>query len=308
MVYFLFFYDMVMTGANVAVAGVFGYLYIRRKDVLHLWIAALFVLCSLDITLMYMLDFVPDFQHTFDSVAKLEPAAYTVLHIAILFAYRLIAGRIGHKEYDNREAVVWVVCLASAVIGASLPVEPLAVFTEGVSIGLLQLLITLVAARGVRNGAAEHSVLGRTKTVALVVAFALCSAGYLVYTAFDFLVGWDGPRNSFVELSGAMILVFALMYLASYRRRDRERATDAISADIAHRYGLTRREEEILRMLAEGMSNQEISAAAYIAVGTVKTHVHNIYSKLGILGRADIAHFMRTEAAKPPAGTIFHIR
>ncbi|MBX0330934.1 LuxR C-terminal-related transcriptional regulator [Oscillochloris sp. ZM17-4] len=43
---------------------------------------------------------------------------------------------------------------------------------------------------------------------------------------------------------------------------------------------LTPREHEILRWVAEGRSNQEIAAALVVSVGTVKTHLHNLYGKL----------------------------
>ena len=64
---------------------------------------------------------------------------------------------------------------------------------------------------------------------------------------------------------------------------------------VAKRYDLTKREEEMLEMLADGMSNQQISSQAFISVGTVKTHAHNIYAKLGIKGRADLAEFLERE-------------
>lgn len=43
---------------------------------------------------------------------------------------------------------------------------------------------------------------------------------------------------------------------------------------------LSERELEILRLIADGRSNQEIAAALIVAVGTVKTHVHNLFQKL----------------------------
>jgi DNA-binding CsgD family transcriptional regulator len=43
---------------------------------------------------------------------------------------------------------------------------------------------------------------------------------------------------------------------------------------------LSERELEVLRLLAEGRSNREIADSLIIAVGTVKTHVHNICGKL----------------------------
>jgi DNA-binding NarL/FixJ family response regulator len=48
---------------------------------------------------------------------------------------------------------------------------------------------------------------------------------------------------------------------------------------------LTRREVEILRLLAAGYSNREISEALGVQEGTIKNHVSNILSKLGVRDR-----------------------
>ena len=54
------------------------------------------------------------------------------------------------------------------------------------------------------------------------------------------------------------------------------------SADAA---GLTEREREVLRHLADGRSNREIADALFIGEATVKTHLGNIYEKLGVANR-----------------------
>ena len=50
--------------------------------------------------------------------------------------------------------------------------------------------------------------------------------------------------------------------------------------------GLTRREVDVLRLLAAGRTNHEIAAALYLSVRTVERHVANIYGKIGARGRA----------------------
>nr|WP_209466533.1 response regulator transcription factor [Symbiobacterium terraclitae] len=48
---------------------------------------------------------------------------------------------------------------------------------------------------------------------------------------------------------------------------------------------LTERELEVLRLMASGASNQDIAAALYIGLGTVKHHVRAIFGKLGARDR-----------------------
>jgi DNA-binding NarL/FixJ family response regulator len=52
---------------------------------------------------------------------------------------------------------------------------------------------------------------------------------------------------------------------------------------------LTAREQEIIRMLAEGLSNKEIARALDIELSTTKTHVHNLLRKLDLKRRGQIA-------------------
>jgi NarL family two-component system response regulator LiaR len=52
---------------------------------------------------------------------------------------------------------------------------------------------------------------------------------------------------------------------------------------------LTQRETEVLQLIAQGMANKEIAQTLGIGEKTVKTHVSNILSKLGVLSRTQAA-------------------
>jgi ATP/maltotriose-dependent transcriptional regulator MalT len=52
---------------------------------------------------------------------------------------------------------------------------------------------------------------------------------------------------------------------------------------------LSRREKEVLSLVAQGLSNREIGLALFISPMTVKVHVRHIFEKLGVKSRAAAA-------------------
>lgn len=50
---------------------------------------------------------------------------------------------------------------------------------------------------------------------------------------------------------------------------------------------LSERELEVLLFVARGMSNHQIALSLYLTEGTIKRHLHNIYTKLGVASRGE---------------------
>ncbi len=76
---------------------------------------------------------------------------------------------------------------------------------------------------------------------------------------------------------------------------------------------LTRRESEILQLVANGLSNKEIANELTITEGTVKNHVHNALEKLHLTNRVQAAAYAVRQGyasaerrdeplSRPPAG------
>jgi DNA-binding CsgD family transcriptional regulator len=58
---------------------------------------------------------------------------------------------------------------------------------------------------------------------------------------------------------------------------------------LAQRFGLTRREQEVLNLLVAGRTNRQIAGELFISEKTAGAHVSNILGKLGVAGRTEAA-------------------
>jgi DNA-binding NarL/FixJ family response regulator len=69
---------------------------------------------------------------------------------------------------------------------------------------------------------------------------------------------------------------------------------DGAELDTGLRSGLTSREMDVLRLVAQGHSNQKIADALFISVPTVKRHLSNILGKLGLPSRSAVTAYAHT--------------
>jgi ligand-binding sensor domain-containing protein/DNA-binding CsgD family transcriptional regulator len=63
-------------------------------------------------------------------------------------------------------------------------------------------------------------------------------------------------------------------------------------------YGLTSREQEILRLILQGASNKEIERKLFVSASTVRNHIYNIYQKIGVGNRLELINRVSKDAQK----------
>lgn len=61
-------------------------------------------------------------------------------------------------------------------------------------------------------------------------------------------------------------------------------------------YGISGKEQEIIRLVAAGLSNKEISAKVFLSEGTIRNYLSLILEKLGLRDRTQLAVFYYTQA------------
>jgi len=78
-----------------------------------------------------------------------------------------------------------------------------------------------------------------------------------------------------------------------------DREASSLLPEPGPRLVLTKREQEVLEHISRGDTNKEIAASLVISLNTVERHLANIYTKLGIRGRAEAAAYAVRVATAP---------
>ncbi len=101
-----------------------------------------------------------------------------------------------------------------------------------------------------------------------------------------------------IELFGALVglLFMALgiwLGVTWFRKKNKLEKYDA------RKLGLSRREVEVLQLLSQGYSNQEIADKLFVSLNTIKTHISKIYQKLNAKRRTQAIQKARELALIP---------
>ena len=123
---------------------------------------------------------------------------------------------------------------------------------------------------------------------------------WICYEYADVLLQRAGPGDApkaAAHLEESMAVAQGLGMLPLMQRIEacRERLETQTIDTPTYPDGLTQREVEVLRLLAQGRSNSQISEELVVAEGTTRRHVANIYEKIGVANRAEATRYALRE-------------
>jgi len=103
---------------------------------------------------------------------------------------------------------------------------------------------------------------------------------------------------------GEAVISPRLAYLLMHRIGELAEAARERGLQPANLEELTRREREVLELVAQELTNREIADRLYVSVGTVKSHVHKILRKLSVRSRDEAARLLKLQEATRSTGKV----
>jgi len=162
---------------------------------------------------------------------------------------------------------------------------------------------------GATDSFATARLLGISLPMVKVVAFAVSEADRLVVACAEAgIAGYVGQDGSEEDLRAAVECALRGELYCSKRIAAVLSRYVAVLSSHSPRLdlqpGLTPREQQILNLVGEGMSNKEIGCTLRISDATVKNHVHNILEKLQVHRRGEAAARYRRPATRVEAVSV----
>jgi DNA-binding CsgD family transcriptional regulator len=147
-----------------------------------------------------------------------------------------------------------------------------------------------------------HLIVEKILKRALLV-FVILSCCFFPLLYLDALIGITGWLSVIQGMEGfahplyfLILNVLTIVFGLKYFNRPVYMVDNNLSDYFCSKYGITRREKEIIGLLLDGQATKEIGDRLFLSAKTVENHVYNIYRKVNAKNRVQLFQLIRANA------------
>lgn len=129
----------------------------------------------------------------------------------------------------------------------------------------------------------------------IILTVLICTGLTLIMTLASVLGMFTEPLDNFLSLVPPLLviipsLLYQPLFVTAMTKKDGgTQAPDDWFLARVKEYSISRREQEIVRLICQGRTNKEIEDELFISMATVKDHISNIFRKTGVSNRVQLA-------------------
>ena len=272
--------------------------YLKEKNKVFLLISLYLAFFIFDNIIIYMTEFINSFAQSYDQAFMSAPAVKTIIFMGnAFFSISIIA----ELRKEKLKALHYGLLIALAVWMITVPLmdnSALKVWLYYFGNQVFLFYLGFYCWRGARMDLPELNT-GYLKKLAIIcILFSILIViedSFVIFNVDQYSSLATKIYNRSISediFSITVCLLFLHSYLKARQVPDEdtpeEQENSILIQRFCHAHQFTQRETEVFELLMFHRTNQEIADQLFLSLGTVKTHVHNIFIKLDIKKRTQI--------------------
>lgn len=294
--------------------------YIKTKQPLFFFTCILFIFYIADNLIIYMTEIIDWFSDAYDLSFMTVPSFKTLIYAVTFICLLNIIGQLLQKKLPVSLYIIMMLVLVILLFIPLLPNSAVKVWCYYFPCQVFTFVIGLYTSNVIKKESDKYNspfyksikkmaTCTAVFSILIVVEDTIVIFNFDIYTNLLVRINNRSLTDDILSIIYAIFAINKLMPLFKIAESEKEKPdlktdkpeiTDlpvSVEENIdtkedyskfflfCREYQLTTREQEILKVLLENKNNTEIGELLFISQGTVKAHIHNIYSKLDIKKR-----------------------
>jgi Response regulator containing a CheY-like receiver domain and an HTH DNA-binding domain len=272
--------------------------YIKEKNKVFLLISLYLAFFIFDNIIIYMTEFLNTFAQSYDQAFMSAPAVKTIIFMGnAFFSVSIIA----ELQKETLKPLHYTLLIVLAVWMISIPLLPNSAFKVWLYYLGNQVFLFYLGFYCWRGAKKDLPDLNKGYLKKLAVICLLFSILIVIEDSFvifnvdqySSLTTKIYNRSISEDIFSIVVCLLMVHFFLKVRQVQEEISTEeqeeaVLIQRFCHAHQFTQRETEVFELLLFHRTNQEIADQLFLSLGTVKTHVHNIFIKLDIKKRTQI--------------------